>query len=110
MWIVALVRMNGSWIRGTWWKWSLKSMLRNHLSHVTSYAYTWNIDYWWSSETLHESILLLKFQANKWSFWGVGGGWMMKIADFDGLNAFHLLPSFTCFHRPGATALWSAPT
>jgi hypothetical protein len=34
-----------------------------------SYAYIWNIEYWWSWETYkHESILLLKFQANKWWF------------------------------------------
>jgi hypothetical protein len=34
-----------------------------------SYAYTWNTEYWWSWKTyMYESILLLKFQANKWWF------------------------------------------
>jgi hypothetical protein len=37
-----------------------------------SYAYTWNTEYWWSNETYtNESILLLKFQANKWWFWEI---------------------------------------
>ncbi len=33
-------------------------------------------------------------QANKWWFWGVGDDWRVKIADFDDLNGFKLLPGF----------------
>jgi hypothetical protein len=67
-----------------------------------SYAYTWNIEYWWSDETyMHESILLLNFQANKWWFWVVDDDWMNENSWFWWLNHFNLLSHFTCFHRLG---------
>jgi hypothetical protein len=90
-WVVHLTKMNEWWIRR-----EIENLMKiksaEHASQSSdwrySYAYTWNIEYWWSRGTyMHESmLLLLKFQANKCWIWEID-----DVAGFDDLNGFNVL-------------------
>jgi hypothetical protein len=80
----------------------MKIKLAKHASQSSDsryfYAYTWNIEYWWLDEIyMHENILLLKFQANKWWFWEVDDDVNDKTADFNDLNEFTWFMNLVAF-------------